>query len=76
MRKSEQEIDIIFNAKIEACEAVVDAADSAAGLDESLVAWVVSNYGRQYWSWCADRMINCGDAYCMMSERLGEIGCY
>lgn len=76
MVKSEREIDITFNAKIEACEAVVDATGSAAGLDGSLVDWVINNYGQDYWCWCADRMINCGNAYSMMSERLGEIGCY
>lgn len=76
MVKSEREIDITFAAKIEACEAVVDATGSATGLDSSLVDWVVNNYGQEYWGWCADRMINCGNAYSMMSERLGEIGCY
>jgi len=76
MSMSERETDITFEAKIAACEAVVEETGSAHGLDLQLVEFAVEHYGRDRWGWCADMMLNCGDAYSMMRERMGECGMY
>jgi len=76
MAMSERETDFVFSAKIEACEAVIKSTGNSAGLDVALVDWVVNNYGSYYWCWCADRMLNCENAYTMMMERCGESQCY
>lgn len=68
--------DITFNAKIEAAKEVIAVTGNDAGLGEKIAEWAIANYGRDYWGWCAERLLCVGDGYTVIRERMGECGIY
>lgn len=67
-------IDLVFEAKLESARKVVEKKGDPCGLDDDLVDWVVKNYGRERWHWCAQKMLGIGNAYTDMNMRMGEHG--
>lgn len=41
---------------------------------QRLVEWVIDNLPRQQWKAAANYLLDCGDAYYLISERCGECG--
>lgn len=48
-----------------------DATDAQV---QRLVEWVIHNLPRQQWKAAANYLLDCGDAYYLISERCGECG--
>ena len=69
--QAQQTIDAVFNGMIEA----VGSKPNQEQVD-NLVSYAIKNYGQEYWSWCADRLLSVGNAYTQITERLGECGMY